>query len=391
MQILNRLNMGGISLNAAILSKYLAPEYETLLVTGMIDETEESSDFLLHNMGLKPVYIPEMYRAIDPLRDRKAYFKIKQLIKEFKPDIVHTHAAKAGTLGRLAAAACKVPVIVHTFHGHVFHSYFPGWQTRMFIGIERFLAEKSSCIISISERQRRELSKIYKICSHEKIEVVPLGFDLSRFSDMSGEKRKLFRSKYLVDDDEIAIVIVGRLVPVKNHGLFLRSIQSVAARSRKKIRAFIVGDGEERKNLEALAQSLELDFTDFESAPRKATVTFTSWIRDIDNVYAGSDVVALTSLNEGTPMSIIEGLAAGKPIVATRVGGITDIVHPGLNALIAPRTSERVFSKHLLRLVDDDALRNNMAQYKDGIMERFNSYRLVKDMSQIYSQLLTAS
>ena len=139
LRIINRLNLGGPTLNVAFLTKYLEPEFQTLLVSGMIDETEESSEFIAHELGLEPVYIPEMYRDINLFQDRKAYKKLKDIIREFKPDIVHTHAAKAGTLGRLAAINCKVPIILHTFHGHVFHSYFSPLKTRMFLEIEKYL------------------------------------------------------------------------------------------------------------------------------------------------------------------------------------------------------------------------------------------------------------
>ncbi|MEO6169125.1 MAG: glycosyltransferase, partial [Chitinophagales bacterium] len=193
LRIINRLNLGGPTFNAAYLSKFLAPEFETMLVAGMIDETEESSAFITKEMELKPVYIPQMFREINPLKDRNAYLQLKKLIREFKPDIVHTHAAKAGTLGRLAARACNVPVIVHTFHGHVFHSYFPAWKTNMFIRIERYLATKSTRIIAISNKQKEELANEYNICAPGKIEVIPLGFNLEKFSTGLPAKRKKFR------------------------------------------------------------------------------------------------------------------------------------------------------------------------------------------------------
>ncbi|MCY7410864.1 MAG: glycosyltransferase, partial [Chitinophagales bacterium] len=247
LRIINRLNLGGPTFNAAYLTKFLAPEFETLLVAGMIDESEASSEFVLHEMDLHPVYIPEMYREINLVRDTQAYFKLKKIIRDFKPHIVHTHAAKAGALGRMAADACKVQVIIHTFHGHVFHSYFSPLKTNAFINIERRLAKKSSKIIAISESQKKELSEVYKICEPEKIEIVPLGFDLRKFSEHRNAKRKKFRTHYLIDDDEIVISIVGRLVPVKNHALFLRSIKNILEGTSKKIRAFIIGDGESRE------------------------------------------------------------------------------------------------------------------------------------------------
>lgn len=389
LRIINRLNLGGPTLNVAYLSRFLAPEFDTMLVAGMIDETEESAAFITDEMGLKPVYIPEMYREIHPLKDRLAYSRLKKLIRAYQPDIVHTHAAKAGTLGRLAAAACDVPVIVHTFHGHVFHSYFPAWQTQMFIAIERYLAKKSTRIICISDKQKEELTTAYRICPPEKAVVIPLGFDLQKFSSGLTEARKKFREHYLVAEDEIVIVIIGRLVPVKNHALFLRALQSVQGRTSKKIRAFIVGDGEERNAIEAKASSMQLDFTDFHSHPRSALLTFTSWIREVEEVYAGADIVALTSLNEGTPVSLIEAQAAGKPIVTTDAGGITDIVVPGKNALVTATSDQQAFTENLLLLIEDDLLRKKMTGYDSAaVTARFHYKRLMEEMATLYRLML---
>ena len=171
------------------------------------------------------------------------------LINEFKPDVVHTHAAKAGALGRLAAFHERVPVILHTFHGHVFHSYFSSIKSRVFLMIERYLAKKSSGIIAISERQKKELTFKYRVCPAEKVHMIPLGFDLRKFQEDIPEKRETFRKKYFLEDDEIAVGIIGRLVPVKNHPLFMASAASVLKQTKRKVRFFIIGDGEIRNEL----------------------------------------------------------------------------------------------------------------------------------------------
>lgn len=389
LRIINRLNLGGPTFNAAFLTKYLAPEFETKLVSGMIDETEESSEFITENVGVEPVYISEMYRDINFLNDRKAYKKIKKIIQEFKPDIVHTHAAKAGTLGRLAASACKVPVILHTFHGHVFHSYFSPLKTRVFLEIERYLATKSTAIIAISERQKRELGLIYNIAPMEKIKVIHLGFDLHDFTESQEQKRKSFREKYLVEEDEIVISIVGRLVPVKNHKLFIDALKVVLQNSDKKIRAFIVGDGEERQNIIDYLRQEAIDSVYWPEEKRKAVVTLTSWHKDVDVVYAGSDIVALTSNNEGTPVSLIEAQAANKPIVTTRVGGITDVVIPNKTAFISTKGNVQKLAKNLFILVQDEELRQQMSEAgRSFVLDRFSYTRLVKDTSALYRQLL---
>lgn len=387
--IINRLNLGGPTFIVAYLTRFLSPEFDTLLVSGMIDDTEESSEFIAEQLGVSPVYIPEMLREINVRKDRKAYLNIKKIIKEFKPDIVHTHAAKAGTIGRLAASACDVPVILHTFHGHVFHSYFSPFKTRVFLEIERYLAKKSTRIIAISERQKKELGLIYRICDPSKIEVVHIGLDLSSFQENQEEKRKRFRSEYLIDEDEIVISIVGRLVPVKNHQFFLDAMKIIFDNTNKKVRAFIVGDGEERNNLEEYTRKLNLDFVRFTEEKRKAQVTFTSWRKDVDVVNAGSDIITLCSNNEGTPVSLIEAQAANKPIVTTRVGGITDIVIPNETAFISSKTSVSSFAKNLFILINDDELRNSMGKTGSKfVMEKFSYQRLVEDTASLYRNLL---
>ncbi|MFI5164756.1 MAG: glycosyltransferase, partial [Bacteroidia bacterium] len=190
LRIINRFNLGGPTYNAAYLTKYLSPEFETLLVGGMKDDSEESSEFILKNLGVDYKILPGMKRSINPYNDFLVYNEIKKIIHEFKPDIVHTHAAKAGALGRQAAYSCKVPVIVHTFHGHVFHSYFGGLKTSIYKTIERNLAKKTTAIIAISEKQKQELVETHRIVPAEKVHVIPLGFDLDRFQENQDEKRK---------------------------------------------------------------------------------------------------------------------------------------------------------------------------------------------------------
>ncbi len=389
LRIINRLNLGGPTYNAANLTKYLDSDFETMLVSGMTDDTEQSSQFILDKLDLHPVYIREMYRELNPLKDYKAYFKIREIIREFKPDIVHTHAAKAGAVGRLAAWHEKVPVIVHTFHGHVFHSYFGPLKTRAFLEIERYLARRTDAIVTLSDIQRDELADQFKVAPRDKFEIIPLGFDLSKFTEDRELKRRQFREQYQIADDEIAISIVGRLVPVKNHELFLNAIKQVVGKTTRKIRVFIIGDGELRPQIEQLAKDLELPFDDkHQGIPQ--LLTFTSWIRDIDVSNAGSDIIALTSLNEGTPVSLIEAQASGKPIVSTRVGGIADIMVEGETGLLSDSGDIQGFAANLLRLIEDEALRQKMSgKGVKHVMENFSHLRLARDMASLYRRLLT--
>jgi glycosyltransferase involved in cell wall biosynthesis len=389
LRIINRFNLGGPTYNAAYLTKYLEPDFETLLVGGVKYEEEGSSEFILESLGIKPVIIPEMKRSLSFKDDKKAYLKIKKIIQEFQPDIVHTHASKAGTLGRLAAAKCKVPVIIHTFHGHVFHSYFGKAKTLLYKTIERYLAKKTTKIIAISDIQKEELWKQHQICKKDKLVVVPLGFDLDRFQEDVEEKRKSFRDKYKIEDDEIAIGIIGRLVPIKNHPLFINAINDVKKKTSKKIRVFIIGDGEEKGQLIGLLKRIGLDYTEWNDEKVSATITFTSWIKDIDWANAGLDIIALSSLNEGTPVSLIEAQASNKPIITTNVGGVENIVMENETALIIESDNLDQFSEGLLKLIDDDKLREKMSQKGWGFVKKeFHYSRLIFDVKELYYSLI---
>lgn len=404
LRIINRFNLGGPTHNAAYLTKYLPGDFETLLVGGSQEATEEGSHHILRSLGVEPMILPELQREVAPWRDRGAYRRIKKLIKDFKPDIVHTHAAKAGAVGRMAAADLGVKAIVHTFHGHVFHSYFGPLRTALYKNIERYLAKRSTRIIAISDKQKEELVDEHRICDEQKVSVIPLGFDLSRFQADQARKRALFRRVYGIADDEIAIGIVGRLVPIKNHDLFLDVIARVSRTTGRRIRAFVVGDGEERERLQERVSTLGLSQVsgpyfnghgfghgvNGKPAVSPATITFTSWIKEVDIVNAGVDIIMLTSLNEGTPVSLIEAQASNRPIVSTRVGGIENVVVPGRTALLSESGDAEGLAAQLTSLVENDAQRRVMGNGGWAhVRDRYHYSRLVEDTAQLYRSLLS--
>lgn len=380
LRIINRFNIGGPTYNATFLSRFLEDEYETLLIGGLPEKDEADSLHVLEEYGLSPLLIAEMQRIPSFKSDRAAYRKIKQIIEEFKPDIVHTHAAKAGALGRKAAKACNVPVIVHTFHGHVFHSYFGKVKTEIFKQIERRLAKKSDGIIAISDIQKHELSSIHKICPAEKIKVIPLGFDLDKFQEATSHRDEV-RSFYKIENDEVAIAIVGRLAPIKNHTLFLSSVENVLKKTSKKIKVFIVGDGEERQIISDKVNILNAKFG--------GKIIMTSWIKNIGEFNAGMDIICLTSNNEGTPVSLIEAQAGNLPVLTTDVGGVRDVVKDGETGYIVPKNNVTLFSEKLLFLIENDEERVRLS--KNGwnfVREKFHYKTLVKNVNEYYKYLL---
>jgi glycosyltransferase involved in cell wall biosynthesis len=381
LRIINRFNLGGPTYNATFLTKFLSDDFETILIGGLPEEGESDSLHILQEYGIEPLIIEEMQRIPNIQSDAKAYKRIKKIIEEFKPDIVHTHAAKAGALGRRAAIACKVPVIVHTYHGHVFHSYFGKVKTSIYKHIEKRLANKSTGIVAISDLQKKELSEEHKIAKSDKIKVIPLGFDLGKFQENIEQKRKNTRLKYNLKNNEVAIAIIGRLAPIKDHAFFLNVVENLLQKGIENAKFFVVGDGEISEEVCQRIDQINEKF------PNK--IIFTSWIKEIDAFNPGMDIICLTSKNEGTPVSLIEAQACNVPVVTTDVGGVRDIILEGETGFIIPKGNLEHFSEKLGLLIKNDEIRKKMSVRGWGfVKEKFHYTRLVKDMENYYKDLL---
>ena len=380
LRIINRFNIGGPIYNAVLLSAFMPEEYETLLIGGMPEENEANSLYIAEKYGVSPVLISEMQREPNLMNDNKALKKIKEIIRTFQPDIVHTHASKAGALGRKAAFDCGVPIVIHTFHGHIFHSYFSWWKTKLYQLIERRLSKKTTGIIAISAIQKNELSLKYKICHPSKIKIIPLGFDLRPFNENLKEKRELTRNSYELEGSDIAVAIIGRLVAIKNHQMFLDIIDKVNQKTSKKVVYFIVGDGEDSLTIQESIKPLKEKGMD---------IRMTSWIKDIATFNAGMDIICLTSKNEGTPVSLIEAQAAGIPIIATNVGGIKDVILEEKTGYIVDKDDIDGFAEKLRELIENENKRQLMSQNGWSFVEdKFQYPNLIKNMDEYYKSLL---
>ncbi|CAN5420999.1 glycosyltransferase family 4 protein [soil metagenome] len=390
LRIHNRLIVGGPSLNVTLLSTYLTPEFETLLLVGKRDPYEKDARYIAEQLGINPIEIPEMQRSILPINDIRAYFKIRKIIKEFKPDIVHTHASKSGAIGRMAASSCNVKMIVHTFHGHVFHSYFNKFISSFIVKLERYLAKKTDAIIAISEIQKHELSAIYKIAPESKIFTIPLGFNLEKYSVEQDEKRMIFRNKYGFTSDEIIVGIIGRIVPIKNHEMFVEVAALIKKRVDINVRFAIIGDGESLPAIERKCRDLKLSYSYFVKNPKaKADIVVTSWETEIDQVLAGLDIVVLTSYNEGTPVSLIEAQAACKPVVSTNVGGVEDVIIHGENGYLTEVNDVAAFADYVITLLESKSLRESMGKAGfETIIKKYSKERLVNDVKHLYLNFL---
>ena len=317
-RVIARLNIGGPAQHAILLAAGLdRARFVTTLVTGVVGRGEGDFSGMAHARGVDPVVIPELGRAIRPARDLTALIKLVRLFRALRPDIVHTHTAKAGTLGRLAARLARVPVKIHTFHGHVLEGYFSRPVTRAFLEIERRLARTTDRLVTVSPRLKAQLLAM-GIGRPEQVEVVPLGLDLERFRRARPASPTLRPSLGLADDVPL-LGIVGRLVPIKDHVTLFQALARLHAEGRA-VHLTVVGDGEERARLEALASSLGLG----------RRIHFLGWRVDLETILKELDVVICASRNEGTPVALIEAMAAGIPVLSTDVGGVADLVTHGL-------------------------------------------------------------
>jgi glycosyltransferase involved in cell wall biosynthesis len=372
-------------------AQHLQNHHQVLLITGGGQKDEFEAAYLTDMLPqIRHERINGFSGSIHPIRDFKAYMQIRKVLRRFKPDIVHTHTAKAGLLGRLAAAAEKVPAIVHTYHGLLFHGYYNPTISSLIVKLERWLAKKTTRIIALSATQQLQIVEEYRICKAEKITIVPLGIALDVFAHNREQKRSDFRNRYRLAEGEIAVGIVGRIVPVKNHLFFLKVAKALQL-THKNIRFFIIGDGHLRKKLQAVCEEWSLDQTYFPEDPRVATITFTSWITEVDKAMAGLDVIALTSFNEGTPVSLMEAQAAAKPVVATRAGGIDDIVIHDKTGYTVPQGDVDQFADRLNFLASNRQAMRSMGEAGERFaQERFRKLRQVEDLNRLY-MLLTGN
>ena len=375
LNIVARLNVGGPAVHVALITEHLsAPHYDSRLVAGRVSAAEGDMGYYAEAHGEKPVIIPELGRELHPLRDLLTLWKVYRLIREFKPHIVNTHTAKAGFVGRVAARLAGVPVVVHTLHGHVFHGYFSPLKTRIFIFLEQISTRMADTIITLTEGLRDELADTYRIAPREKFTVMPLGLDLDTFAH-APRKTGEFQRAWNIPLDAPIVTIVGRLVPVKNHALFLNAAAKVLAQMPD-VRFAIVGDGELREELEAQTDALGI----------RSAVIFTGWQRDVAPIYADSDLLVISSVNEGTPLTVIEALAAGCPVVATAVGGLPDLLDNGEFGVLVPSGDADVLANAIVQTLQHPP---DAEPLTTKIIERYGIARLAHDLDALYRELLT--
>ena len=374
-RIIARLNIGGPAIHATLLHERLDPaRFLSTLITGT-EEAGEGNYLALHGRSANVEVIPDLGREIRPWRDLQTLRRLAARMREIRPHVVHTHTAKAGAVGRAAAILAGVPVVVHTFHGHVLRGYFSPAKTAVYRTIERTLARRTDRLLTVTPRVRDELLAL-GVGSAAQYTPVPLGFDLDPL--LAAERRRGELRAELGVGAAPLVGIVARLVPIKAHEVFL----TAAVRVRQALpaaRFLIVGDGELRGALEARVTSLGLG----------DAVRFLGWGAGLDRLYAGMGVLVLTSRNEGSPVALIEAMAAGVPVVSTNVGGVADVVDDGVNGWLAPMDDDAALARHVLAVLADPAQARSMGQRgRAKVAATYDAGRLVGDIEGLYEDLV---
>jgi len=378
LRIIARLNVGGPAIQAISLNRELNnDEFESTLVYGTVSEGEEDITKFPGMQVERGILLPGLGRELHPLKDISTLLALIRIIRRERPDIIHTHTAKAGAVGRVAGVLCGVPILIHTFHGHVFHGYFSPMKTSVFKFIEKILAAFTTRIITISPAQKEEIQSLLGL-SEKKFAVIPLGFNLDKFEKCKELSSGEFRKAINAGPEDVVIAIVGRIVPIKNHALFLK-VARLLLEKHNNLRFAIVGGGELQEQIEALARQLGIS----------DRVVFAGWWSEIEKVYADTDITVLTSDNEGTPVCLIESLSAGVPVVSTDVGGVRDVVKDGETGFLVPKGAAAAFAAAVEILISDLSLRIVMGNTGNEVVLKYYSHeKLFSNINHLYKRLI---
>jgi glycosyltransferase involved in cell wall biosynthesis len=381
--VIARLNMGGPALHVAYLASGLREHgYDTTLVAGSLARGEDSMEFVADELGVKVERLPGLRRDISPIRDVFAVFRLAQLIKRERPTILHTHTAKAGAVGRLAALVsgdARPPIVVHTFHGHVLRGYFGPLRTLGFRLLERWLARGTDALVAVSPEVRDDLVRL-GVAPREKFTVVRLGIELEERLGGGRNGRDETRRVLGIAPERFTVGWIGRMTGVKRTGDVLLAFKELRERGVDALLC-MVGDGPEREQVEQRAHDLGI----------MRDTLFLGYQEDVAPYYSAFDAMILPSGNEGTPVSAMESLAAGRPVVATRVGGVPDVVRDGEDGFLVELGDVPELASALARLADDPELRTRMGEAgRARVLPRYAVQRLVDDVDRLYRSLLAA-
>jgi glycosyltransferase involved in cell wall biosynthesis len=382
LRVIARLNMGGPAIHVANLSAGLQSRgYQTTLVAGSLARGEDSMAFLAERLGVSVVSVPEIQREVSAIHDVRSALRVASLIRTERPHVLHTHTAKAGAIARAAAllaGEARPPIIVHTFHGHVLKGYFGPTRTAFFRRVEQTLARTADVLVAVSPEVRDELVEL-GVAPREKFAVIRLGIPLEeRLADPSADAD--YRRLYGIPADAFVVGWVGRMTGVKDTGAVLDIVRSTREQGVDAALC-MVGDGPDRVRLEQRAHELGI----------ARSCYFVGYQEDIAGYYRLFDAFLLPSVNEGTPVSAIEALASGTPVVANRVGGVPDVVRDGVDGFLVEHGDIEGAGAKIAALAEDAKLRKKLGDAgRARVLERYAVSRLVDDVDRLYRAMLDA-
>ena len=380
LRVIARLNMGGPAIHVANLAAGLETRgYHTTLVAGSLARGEDSMAFLAERLGVSVVSVAQLQREVSVLHDARSVLRVAELIRSERPHILHTHTAKAGAIARAAAllaGGARPPVVLHTFHGHVLKGYFGGARTAFFREVERTLARASDVLVAVSPEVRDELVEL-GVAPYEKFVVIRLGIPLEeRLGGPTADSD--YRRLYGIPSGSFVVGWVGRMTGVKATGAVLEIVRAARGRGVDAVLC-MVGDGPDREGLERLAHELGI----------ARHCYFVGYQSDVAGYYRLFDAFLLPSVNEGTPVSAIESLASGTPVVANRVGGVPDVVRDGVDGFLVEPGDVEAAADRLATLASDPALRTRLGESgRARVLARYSVSRLVDDVDRLYRSLL---
>jgi glycosyltransferase involved in cell wall biosynthesis len=385
LHIITRLDMGGSAQNTLLSCRELCEKYEIILVHGLSHEsgmTDLEKQIVENGVekakknGVKVKALPSMVRSIRPVKDFKALISLIRLIFKEKPDIVHTHSSKGGILGRMAARIAGVPHIIHTPHGHVFYGHFGPFASKIFVRVERIFSRFTDRMVALTDGEKNDYINL-SVCSPEKLLKIHSGVDVNKFMQANGNRVEKRRSLGL-DQNEAVIGFVGWLLPIKGPDYLLKAMDYVW-QGHPEASLVLVGKGDMDVDLRAEALKKNAN----------GKVKFLGWREDIDEIVPLFDMLVLPSLNEGMGRVLVEAMAAGKPVVASRVGGIPDLVRHGETGYLVPPADEKALADSIKKLLDDPGNAWEMGQQGKKLCQQFSLEAMIEKLDDLYSSLTT--
>lgn len=378
LHIITRLDNGGSAENTFLTVTGLNKAgWDVSLMSGPVDLPSQDRRKQIEKQGVEYIHMPDLVRNVHPFKDLEAFYKMYRLLRKRKFDIVHTHTSKAGFLGRLAAWLARTPLIIHTPHGHVFFGYFGAFKTRIILSLEKWISRITGQMVALTSGEKRDYVK-YGVCDTEKITVICSGIELNKFKEASWSEKRTLRKELGIPENAKIVGTVGRLVPVKGPVFLIDAAKFVLSKHPNTFFLF-VGDGELKHELVKRARKLDIEHQ----------VLFVGWRDDVARILSLFDIFVFPSLNEGMGRVLVEAMTLGKPIVASDVGGIPDLVIHGKNGFLVCPKNPLELAKGIKILIEDKNQREHMGECGKEMAWNFSKDKMIEEIVKLYSELMS--